>query len=737
MSSESLPPASSPSALARWWRATPPGRVLANGLQRLRDRRGRTAVNILVSWAALSVVAISGVLFMHYQVTAPGVLALNGGEAGEALALKLLWIALALVVGLSLAIYGVLMIGVVQPLKHYRERVQVRLNNSQTDTSVEKASMLHMQQRRTEQLDIALEDNEHLRGEMAALNQRLDALDSLFSAVFESVTDRLIVLDPRGCIVEVSPMCIEMIGLHRSRLIGEEFDKALNFYDPFKERPLEYRLNHIAGDLLAAASPIPKLISALLVAPTGAQEQVLISAAAILDPQSRVLGAAIRLEADTAKDEKTGTATLGLSPKGDRVTGLPGRDRFDLRLAELTELARKQNVTHALVLVGVDTLHSIHDTFGHRAGEELLWYVSQTVQGEAGGNATCYRATSEYIGVLIPSRDRLEIEAMARKITSAISGRVFAWKEARYETTVSLGAADITAESEGGELLLEQASEAVRQARALGGNRLHYHVAGAPVLDRRRGDKEWVTWLTQRLDRNAIHLMSQSIVAIDPASGRLPMFEVFMRVEDEDGVWVPPGAFMRAVERHQKTAMLDLCVLQKVLDELNRNPDILDQHECACINISGRSLEDPGFLMEARQAITLSNIPGHRICFEIDEPYVVSHLSVVAQFAEGLKSSGVRLALDHYKAGGGLDALRGMGLGFVKLHESLVNRLGADIVDPADAITLAAINQICKARGILTIAAGVENAKALDGLKNAGIAYGQGMHINKMGPLLV
>jgi diguanylate cyclase (GGDEF)-like protein/PAS domain S-box-containing protein len=720
------------------WQRSLPAIWLREFRAMLGDRRRGTRVNVLIGWATISVSATAAVMLLHSLYAEPAISAAAqaGPDAAARAADSLFWLLLLLVGLISAGTYAVLYYGVIRPVEHYRIRIRDRLAQAGEQQHSEINALSFGHQKRTEQLEAAMTDNELLREEKAALLKSKAELERLFRSTYESITDRIIVIDPELRVIELSPATSDLIGLHRSRVIGETFESTVKLFDPFHDNPLEYPIGDLARQVVEAGAAVPKIVHALLLAPHGREERVLVSAAAIFDDAGRVVGASFRIEPDTAiADTKPGgPGARGLQM--DRVTGLPRREAFDSRLQELIDLARSREVRHVLMLVGVDRRHEISDTFGHGAVDELMWAVAQIVQAEVGTGTPCYRVTSEFIGVLFPFSEPAAASEAGKRICAAVAARVFAWREARYETTASCGLIVIDSECDGASVLMEQANAAVMQARAQGGNQAWLFTEDERLLQRRRSDREWVSWLMPRLEGTAVHLISQAIQPLVAEDKRLPMFEVFLRVEDDDGVWIAPGAFLQAVERYQYSARVDLWVIKAVLAELGQRPEILQKHACACINLSGASLEHPDFANDVMELIMLSGVPGRHLCFEIDEPYVVSRMSMVSAFMGKVKATGAQFSLDHYKAGGGLDALRELPIQYVKMHESMVRRLDDADASPIDTLFARSFNEMCHARGIVTIAAGIETATAVDALRTAGTDFGQGVFLNKMGPLL-
>jgi diguanylate cyclase (GGDEF)-like protein len=705
----------------------------------IEEPGGRTRALLWLGWAGATVIAIGLVILKHWLWSGPAILELpeQGGASASTVYWSVLASSLLVVVLMSAASYFVLWRMVIQPIERLREHMRRRLAETQQKQVSELAVVNYSQQKRMQQLDLAMTDNELLRQEKNQIDAERLQLQRLFKSLFEVVTDRIVVVNREGRVTEISPLTSDLIGIHRSRIIGEQFDGNINLYDPFRENPMEYPLRNLAADVLQSASSIPKMTHVLVVAPHGAQERVLMSAAAVLDQGGEAIGAVFRFEADTSViDGKGAGAPAMRAIKTDRVTGLPGRELVNSRMRELIELARVRKTQHVLLVVGIDNIHIVADRHGQRAAEELLWNAAQVVQTECGSGIQPYRVTADFIGVPLALSDVPAAQNLGQRICSAVAARVFAWKDHRYESTATCGIVNVDGECEDIEPLMELANNAVMNGRTLGGNRVEILGPEHPEIIRRRSDKQWVDWLLPRLESGAAHLISQSIVPLQTVDARLPMFEVYFRVEDDDGVWITPGAFMAAVERFGHSARLDLWVLEAVLTEFSKNPELLEKNAAATINLSGASLENPDFANDVVQMISLSGVSGKRICFEIDEPFAVSRLSVVSGFVNTVKSTGAQFALDRYKAAGGLDALRELPIRFLKIHESLVRRLSTDKRNPMDRLFIDSLVGMCHARDIQVVAAGIESASALAELKDAGIDYGQGVLINKFGPLM-
>ena len=490
------------------------------------------------------------------------------------------------------------------------------------------------------------------------------------------------------------------------------------------------RLLGLARDTIEAASPAPRMVEAQFAPMHGEAQRILVHASAVIDNDSgAVSGALIRIEPYEGKDARPAVAPAG--------PGLPSRDQLDLRLAELIRDPQSEGVTHSLLLLAIDNLTVLTDSLGFRAAEELIYGVAEILRQAVGISGSCYRAGPDTIAALLPWTGAAKAQELGRKVQNEVGARVFSAGELRFESSVSVGIAEVPPDGISPAQAVDNVYTALAKARYTGPGTLHVFQEGDQAPAQRRSDREWTGWLRARLGAGFLRLASQEIRPMGEGGRLQRMFEVFMRVEDEDGVWVPPGAFLGAAERHGMIAELDLDVLRTALDQLKQHPELLDEYACACINLSAASFATDGFAAEVLQAIAMSGLPGHRVCFEIDEAHALSHKAALSAFVESVRRAGVRISLDRYRAIGGLSELRGVTIDFVKLHDSLLQCL-----DPAqrDEIGLKHLRwaiDVMQAMNITCIATGVESEAVLAQLPGLGIRYAQGVAVNKLGPLLV
>ena len=65
----------------------------------------------------------------------------------------------------------------------------------------------------------------------------------------------------------------------------------------------------------------------------------------------------------------------------DTLTSLPNRTLFEDRLAQAVALAQRADKKVAVLFIAPDQLKKVNDTFGHRAGDQLMQQVAVRLRG--------------------------------------------------------------------------------------------------------------------------------------------------------------------------------------------------------------------------------------------------------------------------------------------------------------------------------------------------------------------
>jgi EAL domain-containing protein (putative c-di-GMP-specific phosphodiesterase class I) len=242
----------------------------------------------------------------------------------------------------------------------------------------------------------------------------------------------------------------------------------------------------------------------------------------------------------------------------------------------------------------------------------------------------------------------------------------------------------------------------------------------------------WVTRIQHALDEDRFCLYAQMIEPLEKSSGK--HFEVLVRMIDEEGDIIPPGAFLPSAERYNLMRELDKWVISDTLRSLKTHPEFLNRIDFISINLSGQSITDERFLEFVLKEIRSLKSSATKICFEITETAAISNLLLAGKFISELRRFGCRFALDDF--GSGLSSfgyLKNLAVDYLKIDGTFVKDI---VCDPIDRAMVKSINEIGQVMGMETIAEFVESEEIKTMLKEIGVNYAQGFAIHKPQPFI-
>jgi EAL domain-containing protein (putative c-di-GMP-specific phosphodiesterase class I) len=251
---------------------------------------------------------------------------------------------------------------------------------------------------------------------------------------------------------------------------------------------------------------------------------------------------------------------------------------------------------------------------------------------------------------------------------------------------------------------------------------------------RQRGEILWLQLLQGALKENRFELHAQPIVhaAPQPQEGG-PGLEVLLRLKDDKGVSIAPEDFMRAAERYRLMPHVDRWVVQTALTALARGAVRLAPDRSLCINLSGQTLGDSGFLEFVVDCLDRTGVAPSRICFEVTENSVITNVEHARRFIGVLHGMGCEFALDDF--GRGLSSfanLKSLSLDYLKIDGLFIRNLASDTVNQA---MVTAMIKLARSLNFQVIAEQVEDLSALDSARRMGVDFVQGYQVGRPMPL--
>ena len=425
----------------------------------------------------------------------------------------------------------------------------------------------------------------------------------------------------------------------------------------------------------------------------------------------------------------------------DTLTGLVNRAEFEHRLRRALESTRLRNVLravgarkteHVLCYLDLDQFKLINETCGHVAGDELLRQLGNMLTDQIRRRDTVARLGSDEFGILMEHCSLEQAHRVAENIRRAVEDFQFVWDDKQYSIGVSIGLAPLNEYTDSITSALKAADGACNAAKNHGHNRIHVYREDDATIAKWHGDLQWVTRINRALEEDRFQLYYQPIV---PVQGRSEgaHYEFLLRMQDDDGAIVSPGAFLPAAERYKLATRIDRWVIRAAFDWLHQNPEHLQALFQCSINLSGQSLSDDSFLDYVTQQLERCGVPPSKICFEVTETAAIDNLLGATRVIKALNELGCVFSLDDF--GSGLSSfayLKNLPVDILKIDGMFVR----DIVDdPIELAMVRSINEIGHVMGKQTVAEFVEDEAILQKLKEAGVDYAQGYVIGAPRPI--
>ena len=418
----------------------------------------------------------------------------------------------------------------------------------------------------------------------------------------------------------------------------------------------------------------------------------------------------------------------------DALTGLLNRYAFEQRVTQALIRARDEGVSHVLCYLDLDQFKVVNDTCGHVAGDALLKQLSTSLSTQVRRDDTLSRLGGDEFGVLLANCGIDIGQRIAEKIRAEIEEFRFSWGENTFRIGASIGLAVIDDSCTGLEDVLSAADTACYAAKERGRNCVQTHLRDNAEMERRRGEMRWVPRIQKALETDQFELFYQPITPVNQdGAGQGIHCEILLRLRDNVGALVAPGAFLPAAERYDQIAAIDVWVFESVLRWLQQHPQVLAELHVCSVNVSGSSIARDDFAQTFVAALRASGVPPQRICFEITESSVIANLDAATRAIAVLKSLGCKFALDDF--GSGLSSfayLKNLDVDYLKIDGQFVRDLAENEIDQA---MVRSINDIGHVMGKTTIAEFVEDEASLQVLREIGVDYAQGYLNGKPAPL--
>lgn len=412
----------------------------------------------------------------------------------------------------------------------------------------------------------------------------------------------------------------------------------------------------------------------------------------------------------------------------DGLTTLANRSLFSKLLGQSLQQARRHDRRLAVLFLDLDGFKRVNDSHGHEVGDQLLREVAARLKACLRDSDTVARMGGDEFTALLPELAEDKYAATAAKKVLAALSRPFVLNGKELRVTASVGISLYPQDGADEQTLMKNADVAMYRAKDEGKNNFQFYSEelNASALERQSLESE----LRLALERSEFRLHYQP--KRDIQSGRITGMEALLR-------WQHPGlgtvAPLRFIPVAEETGLIVAIGKWVLLSACRQNVAWQDEglpRVSVSVNLTARQFADKRLLADLAAILAETGMDAHLLELEISEGLLMRDLDKALGILTGLKSMGIRIAIDDFGLGyASLATVQRFPLDTIKIDRSFIRDVGS--VDDHKEVTEAII-AMGRKLSLTIVAQGVETKEQADFLRRNACDEFQGFYLGKPAP---
>ena len=407
--------------------------------------------------------------------------------------------------------------------------------------------------------------------------------------------------------------------------------------------------------------------------------------------------------------------------KRDPTTLFFHRAQFLERMTKRLKRKPKSGL-HAVAFIKPDDFSSVRGDVGILDTEEVLAQFAEEVRKRMHPRDVAGRFEGTVIMTLLERGNERDAEVWGQQLVDHINKHTFKIGDQNVKLTCTVGVVGVSGMYSNLEELVAAAADAHAHGKTQGGNAVYLRESRDESTRLRKFDEIWVKHIKAALLDNRFRLARLPIAGL--RSDTVKMYDMLVRMIDEQGTAVLPSEFLPAAQRNNLMKTIDRWIVTASIEFCAEH-----KAEKVFVKLSRQSMQDSSLVDWMKSEFEKHSLDPSHLCVQIPEQEAAKYIKETKKTVEAFHKVGIEFALEHY----GMDKDRFQILdilkpSYIKIDGELMHSL---MTDTALQESVRQVTSAAQQRKIETIAERVENANEMAVLFQLGVHFMQGHYVHE------
>jgi diguanylate cyclase (GGDEF)-like protein len=411
-----------------------------------------------------------------------------------------------------------------------------------------------------------------------------------------------------------------------------------------------------------------------------------------------------------------------MRPLYDSLTGLPKLSLLKNLLNDYVLQSSDREFAgvdrSALVYLDIDNFKYLNETYGRKAGSDVIKCVAEYLVSKAKNSNFVSRVAKDKFAILFTDiNSNAELYETIDEIIN--SGCNICSSKYVFYITMSAGVALYPEHGKDIASLMKKAETAIYSARKTG---KEINIYSDELQNNIIGQMLMVNELQLGIEKEEFTLFYQPEYNLN--TNEIIGVEALVRWPHPEKGFISPEIFIPIAEKSKQIYELERWIINKALQQKQLwEEDGLDHIELS-INLSSKTLESESNFQKIEKIISSYHVDYSKIIFEITETVLISQVDLAIERINRLRRYGIRIALDDFGTGfSSLTHIMKLPIDIIKIDRSFIKA-----IPNGNEETIITQNILSLARDLnyRVVAEGIETQDQLEFLKEMSCERGQG-----------